>query len=89
MADGYSGLVRILDEDGVLLAVGSGDLSFDPDSETWTGMLELVPGSGVAGKALVVEIEIDGKRGKAQLTPIDNEGDVAHSRLVGLGPKPF
>lgn len=89
MADGYSGLVRILDESGVLLAVGSGDLSFDPDSETWTGMLELVPGSGVAGKALVIQIEIDGKLGKAQLTPLDNEGSTAHSRLVGLGPKPF
>jgi len=89
MADAYQGLVRILDESGVLLAVGSGDLSFDPDSETWTGMLELVPGSGVAGKALVIQIEVDGKLGKAQLTPLDNEGSTAHSRLVGLGPKPF
>jgi hypothetical protein len=43
----------------------------------------------VAGKALVIQIEIDGKLGKAQLTPLDNEGAVAHSRLVGLGPKPF
>lgn len=89
MADGYQGTVRILDEDGVLLAVGTGDLHYDDSIHNWTGTVEVLPGTGVAGKALVVEIDIDGRRGKAQLKPVSNDGDQAVSSLVGLAPPPF
>jgi hypothetical protein len=43
----------------------------------------------VAGKALVVELEIPGDgRGRAQLTPTGLNGDTAISEVVSLGP-PF
>ena len=89
MADSYQGPVKILDEDGVLLAVSMADLRDEASIHTWTGQLELPAGTGVAGKALVVQIEVDGRRGLAQLKPLDNDAPVAHSSLVGLGPKPF
>lgn len=85
----YSRIVRILDENGVLLAVGTADLAQDPELDTWRGELEVVAGTGVAGKALVVQIEADGRQGRAQLQPIDNRENYAHSRIVGLGPWPF
>ena len=88
-ASSYSGPVRILDMNGVLLTISIASLETDEEQGTWTGIVEIVAGSGAAGKALEVMIEIDGHRGRAQLLPKDNEGTFAHSRVVGLGPQPF
>lgn len=89
VADAYQGPVRILDENGVLLLVGTADLAYDPEADNWSGQLEFMAGTGVAGKALVVQLEIEDRRGRGQLNPLDNEGTTAHSAVVGLGPQPF
>jgi len=89
MADAYQGQVRILDDNGVLLAPGLADLAFDPEADNWSGQLEFMAGTGVAGKALVVQLEIEDRRGRGQLNPLDNKGTTAHSAVVGLGPQPF
>jgi hypothetical protein len=53
----------------------------------WKGTLETLLGTAVAGKALVVELEIPGGgRGRAQLTPNGVNGDRAISEVVSLGP---
>jgi hypothetical protein len=88
-ANPFSGPVRILDINGFLLAIGIADLEADPDNDTWGGTLEVMAGTGVAGKALVVDLEADGKKGRAQLLPVDNQGEAAHSRVVGLGQSPL
>lgn len=85
----YSGLVRILDTNGSLLTVGSADIETKEDTGSWGGTLEVIGGTGVAGKALVVDLEMDGNRGRAQLIPIDDNGQTAHSQVVGLGASPF
>jgi len=85
----YSGPARILDTNGYLLTVGTVDVDVDEELGTWRGTVEVLPGTGVAGKALVVDLEMNGHRGRAQLIPIDDSGDTAHSRVVGLGPSPF
>ncbi|MGH8927362.1 MAG: hypothetical protein ACRDWH_03355 [Acidimicrobiia bacterium] len=85
----YSGSVRILDTNGILLTVGTASLETDDNLGTWTGTIEVVAGTGVAGKALVVYLEIDGRRGMSQLVPIDNDGATAHLTVVGLGAPPF
>jgi hypothetical protein len=69
--------------------VGIVDVDADEELGTWRGTVELLPGTGVAGKALVVDLEVNGHWGRAQLIPIDDDGDSAHSRVVGLGPRPF
>ena len=57
--------------------------------EDWKGTLETLLGTAVAGKALVVELEIPGDgKGRAQLTPNGVNGDRAVSEVVSLGP-PF
>ncbi len=90
MADSYNGPVRILGSDGVLLTTGDVTLESDPEAGNWKGLLRTLRGAAVAGKALVVEIEIpDGERGRAQLTPHDDEGEQATSAVVGLGSQPF
>jgi hypothetical protein len=89
MADAFQGQVRILDDNGVIQAVGLADLAFDPEADNWSGRLEFMAGTGVAGKALVVQLDIDGHRGRGQLNPLDNQGTTAHSAVVGLGPQPF
>lgn len=88
-AGSYSGPIRILDTTGNLLAVAVANLEEDPENHSWRGTLELMAGTGVAGKALVVDLEAAGRKGRAQLLPTDNKGDAAHSRVVGLGPQPF
>jgi hypothetical protein len=85
----YSGPVRILDTNGVLLTIGTVNVTADEEQGTWNGTLEVVAGTGVAGKALVVDLVAENGRGRAQLIPIDNDGVTAHSRVVGLGPFPF
>lgn len=90
MADGYTGPVRISGQDGVLLTTGAAALESDPDMGSWKGVVQTLRGTAVAGKALVVHIEIpDGGRGRAQLTPDGESGDRATSRVVGLGAPPF
>jgi hypothetical protein len=85
----YTGPVRILDPNGVLLAVGTAELENDPDTASWKGELTVLDGTGVARKALVVELEVDSRRSRAQLIPERVAGDNAVSNVVGLGPAPF
>jgi hypothetical protein len=90
MADSYQGPVRVLGDDGILLTTGLADLETDPEMGNWRGFLETLRGTGVAGKALVVELEIPGgSKGLAQLTPTGEIGDKATSALVGFGAQPF
>jgi hypothetical protein len=52
--------------------------------------LQTLRGTAVAGKALVVALEIpESGKGKAQLTPIGENGEMSVSAVVGLGPQPF
>ena len=90
MADSFQGAVRVIGDDGILLTTGSAALASDLEMGTWNGTLETLNGTGVAGKALVVEIEIPGNgRARAQLTPNRVNGDMAISQVVGLEPQPF
>jgi hypothetical protein len=83
---GYQGPVRIIGSDGVLLTTGAADLGLDEENGSWHGSLATLRGTAVAGKALVVDIEIpeDG-RGRAQLTPGGESGEHAVSLVTGLG----
>ena len=81
----YSGPVRIT-LDGVLLTVGSVEVADDEEARTWTGTLTVLDDTGVAGKALVVELVMGNQTGKAQLIPERVEGEFAISRVIGLAP---
>lgn len=90
MPDTFQGPVRVLGSDGILLTTGVAALETDPEMGGWKGTLETLKGTGVAGKALVVELEAPGDgRGRAQLTPAGENGDRAISRVVSLGPAFF
>lgn len=90
MADSYEGPVRILGGDGILLTTGQANLETDPDMGNWRGVIQTLRGTAVAGKALVVELEIpEGDRARAQLTPLREVEDRAQSTVTGLGPQPF
>ncbi len=91
MSDTYQGGVRILGSDGVLLTTGSVSLETDPEHGNWKGVLQMLTGTAVAGKALVVTLETpDGGRGDAQLIPASEEGDKALSFVTGIGTaRPF
>ena len=90
MADSYTGPVRIMGGDGILLTTGTAALENDPDMGSWKGLVQTLRGTAVAGKALVVEVEIpQGGRARAQLTPIGEVGERATSSVVGLGAQPF
>ncbi|HSK06916.1 MAG TPA: hypothetical protein VK990_05300 [Acidimicrobiia bacterium] len=90
MASSFAGPVRVFGGDGILLTTGSASLTVDPEMGGWTGTLETLKGTAVAGKALVVELEIPGNgRGRAQLTPDRVDGDMAISQVVSLGPSFF
>jgi len=90
MADSYEGPVRIIGDDGILLTTGTAVLEMDPEQATWNGSLQTLRGTGVAGKALVVELEIpNGDRGRAQLVPLGETGDRSTSSVTGLGAAPF
>jgi len=90
MADSYEGPIRISGGDGILLTTGQAALKTDPDMGSWSGIVQTLRGTAVAGKALVVELEIpDGGKGRAQLTPHVEVGDRAQSRVAGLGSPPF
>ncbi|HEX2420472.1 MAG TPA: hypothetical protein VHL55_02625 [Acidimicrobiia bacterium] len=83
----YSGPVRIT-LDGVLLTVGTVAVADDEEAGTWTGTLTVLDDTGVAGKALVVELVMGDQIGRAQLIPERVEGEFAISRVVGLAPEP-
>lgn len=90
MAGSFTGPVRVFGGDGILLTTGSASLAEDPEMGGWKGTLETLKGTAVAGKALVVELEIPGNgRGRAQLTPDGVDGDMAISQVVSLGPSFF
>jgi len=90
MADSYEGPVRIMGGDGVLLTTGAAALEPDSEMGNWKGVVQTLTGTGVAGKALIVEIEVpDGARGRAQLTPRGEVGDRAQSTVTGFGTWPF
>ena len=90
MAENYEGPVRVFGGDGILLTTGIAALEDDPDMGNWKGLVQTLRGTGMAGKALVVEIEIPGgDRGRAPLTPVGEVGERATSRVVGIGPRPF
>lgn len=86
----YRGPVRIMGDDGILLTTGAASLEMDEEMGNWTGLVQTLAGTGVAGKALVVEIEIPGGgRSRAQLTPKGEAGEKATSAVIGLGESPF
>jgi len=90
VADSYTGPIRISGGDGILLTTGAATLETDHDMGSWKGVVQTLRGTGVAGKALVVEIEIpDGGKSRAQLTPAGEAGERATSSIVGLGDQPF
>ncbi len=90
MADSYQGPVRIYGSDGILLTTGSAALEDDPELGSWKGVLQTLRGTAVAGKALVVKIEIpQGRSGLAQLVPMGEIGDRATATVSGFGPRPF
>ncbi len=90
VADRYEGPVRVFGDDGILLTTGSASLEADPSMGNWKGLVQTLRGAAVAGKALVVEIEIpDGRKSRAQLTPAGEIGERATSHVVGLGASPF
>jgi len=90
MADSYEGPIRIMGGDGILLTTGQAALETDTELGNWKGVVQTLRGTAVAGKALVVELEIpNGGRGRAQLTPRGEAGDRAQSTVTGFGAPPF
>ncbi|MGD2060490.1 MAG: hypothetical protein PVF87_06475 [Acidimicrobiia bacterium] len=90
MADSYEGPIRIMGGDGILLTTGQAALETDTDLGNWKGVVQTLRGTAVAGKALIVELEIpDGGRGRAQLTPLRVVDDRAQSTVTGFGAPPF
>jgi hypothetical protein len=90
MADTYEGPIRIMGGDGILLTTGQAALETDTELGNWKGVVQTLRGTAVAGKALVVELEIpNGGRGRAQLTPRGEVGERAQSTVTGFGVPPF
>lgn len=88
--DSYSGPIRILDINGVLLTVGSAELELHPETGSWGGLLRVIANTGVAGKALQVKLEIpDGGVSEAALEPRPEADGIAFSDIAGIGPVPF
>lgn len=90
MADSYSGPVRISGDDGIFLTTGVAAFETNPEMGNWKGILQTLKGTAVAGKALLVEIEIpSGGRARAQLTPQGEVGERFSSTVTGFGTPPF
>lgn len=90
--EGYEGPVRVYLPDGAILTTGRAQLEVDSEMATWRGMLQVLKGTAVEGKALVVDIEIPdgGRRSRAQLVPAGQSGERAYSKIVGLDShRPF
>ncbi|MFQ5523421.1 MAG: hypothetical protein ACE5F5_07570 [Acidimicrobiia bacterium] len=85
MADAYAGPVRIYGQDGVLLTVGMVNLQPASDLGHLHGVLQVLRGSAVEGKALVVELETPaGERIRVQLLPHSANGEHALSEVREL-----
>lgn len=85
----YSGPVRILDSNGILLTIGSAELETDADA-SWGGLLRVIANTGVAGKALAIRLEIPGGADSAAALDPQSEADgIAFSKVAGMGPPPF
>lgn len=82
----YSGLVRIHLPEGALLTVGTIEVEDAPETGSWEGTLSVLDGTGVAGKALVVDLIMGDMKGRAQLIPAGVSADLAISRVIGLAP---
>ncbi|MGI8517279.1 MAG: hypothetical protein ACR2ME_02905 [Acidimicrobiia bacterium] len=80
----YSGQVRIYDTKGFLLTVGTIEVTDDEEQATWVGALSVIDGTGVAGKALVVDLVMGDQKGRAQLIPESVKDGMAISRVIGL-----
>ncbi len=90
MPDTYTGPVRILDTNGVLLTVGGAELEEMAGGDSWGGTLRLIANAGVAGKALRVRLQIpDRGTGEAALHPRPDRDGVAVSAVAGIGPSPL
>ena len=90
MADSYEGPVRIMGGDGILLTTGQAALETDTELGNWKGVVQTLRGTAVAGKALIVELEIpEGGRARAQLTPLRKVDDYSQSTVTGFGEPPF
>lgn len=90
MAESYEGPIRIRGGDGILLTTGQAVLETDGELGNWKGIVQTLRGTAVAGKALVVELELpEGGNARAQLTPLRVVDDRAQSTVIGLGPPPF
>ncbi len=90
MADSYEGPIRIRGGDGILLTTGQAALETDTELGNWKGVVQTLRGTAVAGKALVVELEIpNGGTARAQLTPRGEVGERAQSTVTGFGTPPF
>lgn len=90
VADTYTGPIRIYDLNGNLLTLGTASLHSDSDRATWEGTLSVLDGTGVAGKALTVRLAPpQAEPSDAQLRPLTVSGEIATSKVVGLGPQPF
>ncbi|HEX6947908.1 MAG TPA: hypothetical protein VF246_11215 [Acidimicrobiia bacterium] len=91
ITDSYQGPVRVYLPDGAILTTGQAQLEIDSEVASWKGTLQVLAGTAVDGKALVVDIEIPGGgKGRAQLVPMGRQGDRAYSRIIGLDRnKPF
>lgn len=90
MAGSYAGPVRIYGQDGIFLTTGVAALEPEKVGGGWKGLVQTLRGTAVAGKALVVDLEIpDGGRGHAQLIPQGEVGERYTSEVRGLGAPPF
>jgi len=90
LSDSYEGPIRIKGGDGILLTTGQALLKADPEHGNWTGIVQTLRGTAVAGKALIVELEVpNGWTARAQLTPRGETGDRAQSNVTGFGAAPF
>ena len=80
--------MRVLAPDGAVLTTGVAAL--EHENGVWRGLLQTLRGNAVAGKALVVQIEIpEGRTASAQLTPQGEVGERATSSVAGFGTPPF
>lgn len=87
----YSGRLRVLDRNGMLLDVGRAELAAT-DAWTWSGTIRVFVGSCLQNKSLTVVVELDGgHRALAQVGPmIAGAGkDLILVKVTGIDRVPF